>query len=80
MASQVLVNISRDEHERARLLSEYKYIVDTQSKVVQAERDGIREGARNMQLKAAKNLKTMGAPLEQIAVAAGLPVDEIIKL
>jgi hypothetical protein len=34
------MTISRDEVERARLLSEYKYIVDTQSKVVQAEREG----------------------------------------
>jgi predicted transposase/invertase (TIGR01784 family) len=58
--------------------------VDTQSKVVQAERDGrregIREGIRDGVRKVAKNLKTMGAPLEQIAVAAGLTVDEIAKL
>jgi hypothetical protein len=40
MAGEVLLTISRDEVERARLLSEYKYIVDTQSKVVQAEREG----------------------------------------
>ena len=46
MASEVLVNISRDEIERARLLSEYKYIVDTQSKVVQARREGEQRGLR----------------------------------
>jgi hypothetical protein len=40
MAGQVLLTISRDEVECARLLSEYKYIVDTQSKVVQAKREG----------------------------------------
>jgi predicted transposase/invertase (TIGR01784 family) len=40
MASEVLLTISRDEIERARLLSEYKYVVDTQSKVVQARREG----------------------------------------
>jgi hypothetical protein len=34
------MTISKDEVERARLLSEYKYIVDTQSKVVQAKREG----------------------------------------
>jgi hypothetical protein len=33
------MTISRDVVERARLLSEYKYIVDTQSKVVQARRE-----------------------------------------
>jgi predicted transposase/invertase (TIGR01784 family) len=46
MASQVLVKISRNEQERARLVSEYKYIVDTQSKMVEAERTGIRKGLR----------------------------------
>jgi predicted transposase/invertase (TIGR01784 family) len=46
MASQVLVKISRNEKERARLVSEYKYIVDTQSKMVDAERTGIRKGLR----------------------------------
>jgi hypothetical protein len=40
MVGEVLLTISRDEVERARLLSEYKYIVDTQSKVVQAKREG----------------------------------------
>jgi predicted transposase/invertase (TIGR01784 family) len=40
MASEVLLTISKDEIERARLMSEYKYVVDTQSKVVQAHREG----------------------------------------
>jgi predicted transposase/invertase (TIGR01784 family) len=43
MASEVLLNISRDEAERARLMSEYKYTVDTQSKVVHAKREGRQE-------------------------------------
>ncbi|GMO58774.1 MAG: hypothetical protein Ta2G_18780 [Termitinemataceae bacterium] len=30
MASEVLISISRDEVERARLTSEYKYVVDHQ--------------------------------------------------
>jgi hypothetical protein len=30
MASEVLINISRDEVERARLMSEYKYELDLQ--------------------------------------------------
>jgi predicted transposase/invertase (TIGR01784 family) len=46
MASQVLMTISKDEVERARLESEYKYVVDTQSKVVHAKREGNREGKR----------------------------------
>jgi hypothetical protein len=44
MASEVLLTISQDERERARLMSEYKYEVDTQSKVIQAQRVGKKEG------------------------------------
>jgi predicted transposase/invertase (TIGR01784 family) len=44
MASEVLLRISKDEVERARLMSEYKYVVDTQSKVVDARRAGLKEG------------------------------------
>ena len=44
MASEVLITVSKDEIERARLLSEYKYQVDTQSKIVYAKRQGIKEG------------------------------------
>jgi predicted transposase/invertase (TIGR01784 family) len=44
MAGEVLMTISRDEVERARLMSEYKYQVDTQSKVVTAWRDGKKKG------------------------------------
>ena len=43
MANQVLMTISKDEHERARLLSEYKYQVDMQSKLVTAKREGKKE-------------------------------------
>jgi DNA-binding transcriptional MerR regulator len=44
MAGRELLRISKDEIERARLMSEYKYVVDTQSKVVQAKREGMKEG------------------------------------
>ena len=44
MASEILKNISKDEIERARLMSEYKYQLDTQSKLVTAKRAGIQEG------------------------------------
>jgi hypothetical protein len=44
MASEVLITISKDEVERARLVSEYKYQLDTQSKLVHAKREGLREG------------------------------------
>jgi predicted transposase/invertase (TIGR01784 family) len=44
MACQVLRTVSKDEAERARLLSEYKFEVDNQSKMVQAKRVGLAEG------------------------------------
>jgi hypothetical protein len=33
MASKVLLRISKDEAERARLMSEYKYVVDTRARL-----------------------------------------------
>ncbi|MDR2053841.1 MAG: Rpn family recombination-promoting nuclease/putative transposase [Treponema sp.] len=92
MASEVLITISKDEAERARLMSEYKYVVDTQSKVVQAKREGRREGLeKGMQkgiqkgiqkrnLEIARNLKKLGVPVEQIAQGTGLSPDEIAGL
>jgi predicted transposase/invertase (TIGR01784 family) len=44
MASEILMTISKDEVERARLVSEYKYQLDNQSKLVHAKREGIQEG------------------------------------
>ncbi|GMO58780.1 MAG: hypothetical protein Ta2G_18790 [Termitinemataceae bacterium] len=55
MASEVLISISRDEVERARLTSEYKYVVDHQSKMVQAERRGRAEGEKLVKQKGAMN-------------------------
>jgi hypothetical protein len=43
MASEVLITISRDDVERARLRSEEKYELDTQSKIVHAKREGRQE-------------------------------------
>ena len=43
MASKVLINISKDEIEQERLMSELKYELDTQSKLVHAERKGKQE-------------------------------------
>jgi len=49
MASKVLKSISKDEKERARLMSEYKYAVDLQSKLVTAKRQGRQEGKKELQ-------------------------------
>jgi predicted transposase/invertase (TIGR01784 family) len=76
MASKVLITISKDEVERARLMSEYKYEVDTQSKVVQAKREGRREKT----IEIARSLKAMGIPAPQITQATGLSAEDIAKL
>jgi predicted transposase/invertase (TIGR01784 family) len=47
MAGQVMMSISKDEIERARLNSEYKFEVDLQSKMVEASRAKQREIAMN---------------------------------
>ena len=46
MASKVLMTISRDEAERARLMSELKYQLDTQSKINHARQEGKKEGKK----------------------------------
>jgi len=48
MASKVLLEISRDEVERARLMSEYKYELDMQSRLVDAKRQARQEVAKEI--------------------------------
>ncbi|MDR1899287.1 MAG: Rpn family recombination-promoting nuclease/putative transposase [Treponema sp.] len=76
MAGEVLLSISRDEVERARLMSEYKYELDTQSKLVEATRAGERKKA----IEVARKLKTRNVSADQIAEDTGLSLEEIAKL
>jgi predicted transposase/invertase (TIGR01784 family) len=84
MASEVLISISRDEVERVRLMSEYKYVVDLQSKVVQAKREGLQkglqEGRQEEKLEIARKMKRLGIAAEQIAGATGLALKQIKDL
>jgi len=48
MASEVLLSISKDEVERARLMSEYKYELDMQSMFVDGKRQGRAEGEKKI--------------------------------
>jgi predicted transposase/invertase (TIGR01784 family) len=80
MAGKVLLEISRDEQERVRLMSEYKYELDTQSRIVDAKREGRREGRQEGMQEAARNLKKMGVSIEQITAGTGLSEDEIREL
>ncbi|MDR0376276.1 MAG: Rpn family recombination-promoting nuclease/putative transposase [Spirochaetaceae bacterium] len=88
MASEVLMTISRDEAERARLMSEYKYELDTQSRIAYARQEGEQRGGaegeqrgrREGALEIARKMKKRNAPLEQIAEDTGLSWDVIAKL
>ena len=88
MASEVLMTISKDEVERARLMSEYKYELDTQSRIVHAKREGRREGRQEGKVEGettkafaiAANLISMKLPLETIITATGLTREEIENL
>ena len=57
-------------------MSEYKYELDTQSKMVQAKRDGRKERDREI----ARTLRVLGDPIEKIARATGLSIEDIAKL
>jgi predicted transposase/invertase (TIGR01784 family) len=80
MASEVLLTISKDEKERAWLVSEEKYLLDTQSKVVHAKREGLQKGRQEEKLEVARNLKTIGLPIGQIIQATGLTEEQINEL
>ena len=77
MAAKTLITISKDEIERARLLSEYKYLMDLQSKMVDARRAGRAEGKEEGKLEMIKSLHSMGLSDEQIAQAANMPLDKV---
>jgi len=69
MASKVLLNISRDEVERARLMSEYKYQLDIQSKLVHAERQGMKKGEKRGRKEGEQRIIDLwksGKPLEEV--------------
>jgi predicted transposase/invertase (TIGR01784 family) len=61
-------------------MSEYKYAVDTQSKVVEAKRQGKKEGEQEKAIEVARKLKARNFPADQIAEDTGLSPDEICNL
>ena len=73
MASEVLINITREDIEWARQLSEEKYILDRQMMIYDAKQEGLQEG----RLEIAKNLKANGISVEIIAQSTGLSFEEV---
>jgi predicted transposase/invertase (TIGR01784 family) len=88
MASQVLMTISRDEVERARLISEEKYVLDTRSKLFYARQEALRkgeakgraEGRDEKALEIARKMKAINRPEPEIAEITGLTPEIIQKL
>jgi predicted transposase/invertase (TIGR01784 family) len=80
MASEVLLSVSKDEIERARLLSEYKFEVDLQSDRVYARREGKKEGMKEKAFEIARNFKSLGLAPDQIAAGTGLPLETVENL
>ncbi|GHU75414.1 hypothetical protein FACS189461_1660 [Spirochaetia bacterium] len=80
MASEVLMTISRDEVERARLTSEFKYEMDLQSKMVTARREGLQEGEQRGRQEVAKSLKALNISINTISRSTGLSPEEIAGL
>ena len=88
MASEVLMTISRDEAERARLLSEFKGELDYRTHVNYAKKkgreegrqEGRQEGREEGQKEIALKLKAMGLSVEQIAQGTGLSKEQVEAL
>lgn len=73
MASALLIEISQDEHQRAKNRSRRMYETDMTSNLLTAETRGEMKKA----LEIAKTLKTLGDPIEKIITATGLTQAEI---
>jgi len=88
MAGTVLMGISRNEAERARLESEYKYEIDLQSKLGGAKREGRlegrlegrQEGLQEGMLKVAMNALAEGTSVEFVRRITGLDTETITVL
>jgi predicted transposase/invertase (TIGR01784 family) len=91
MAGEVLLTVSRDEVERLRLDSEFKYELDHQSHMVEARQEGFSRGkaeglaeaaqkAYQEKAEAARRMKRDGLTAGQIAVYTGLSPGEIENL
>jgi len=76
MAGKALLTVSKDERERARMISEYKYITDHQSKMVEAKQRGIVIGEKRGEK------KTREADKKEFLsqLKSGKSIDELIKM
>jgi predicted transposase/invertase (TIGR01784 family) len=87
MAGEVLLTVSRDEVERLRLDSEFKYELDHQSHMVEARQEGFSRGKTeglaeglSKLTETARRMKRDGLAAGQIAAYTGLSPGEIERL
>jgi predicted transposase/invertase (TIGR01784 family) len=88
MASEVLMTISKDEEKRFRLLSEEKYILDTQSNLAyerkqgraEGHAEGIEKGTTEKALEIARKMKNARRPFSEIAEFTSLSPETIQSL
>jgi predicted transposase/invertase (TIGR01784 family) len=72
----VLLTISKDEEERARFENRLKSLLDWQSEMSDARKEGRQDG----HVEDARRMKEAGYPTEEIQRITGLPFEEIDKL
>jgi predicted transposase/invertase (TIGR01784 family) len=87
MAAALVMEVSKDDQERARFRSRRMFETDMTSNFLTAEARGIAIGEARGEaklerrvLEIARNLKDTGIPIESVAAATGLSVREIEKL
>ena len=80
MAGNLLMGISQDEKERAVFRSRRMYQTDMQSNIATAEDRGRVRGEATKALAIAKNLLKLNLPLDQIALATDLTIEEVERL
>jgi predicted transposase/invertase (TIGR01784 family) len=80
MAATLLMEISQDEHERARLRSRRKAETDRYSDMATAELRGEMRGEMTKALKIAKDMLADGVDADTVAKWTNLTVDDILRL
>jgi predicted transposase/invertase (TIGR01784 family) len=76
LATNVLMTISQDEHERARILSRKKFQMDHASDIATAED----RGERTKAFEIARNLLSFGDSIDKIITVTGLTLEEVESL
>ncbi|GBU20447.1 hypothetical protein R80B4_00325 [Fibrobacteres bacterium R8-0-B4] len=79
MASEMLMEISQNEAERARFRSRKKFEMDWISDMQTEKKKGEKEGETRARLAMAAKMKAKGIDINTIMEVTNLSVDEILK-